>query len=70
MEIGSLITLIVTIIMVLNTMLAAGVLFFERRDIGYTWAWLMVLFFVPILGFLIYIFFGRKLTQGFLSLTS
>ncbi|MXQ54661.1 cardiolipin synthase [Shimazuella alba] len=63
MGIGNLITLVVSFIMVINIILCAGVLFFERRDIGYTWAWIMVLFFIPILGFFIYIFFGRKLKQ-------
>lgn len=64
MEIGNLITLIVSIITIINITLSAGVLFFERRDVGYTWAWLMVFLFIPILGFVIYIFLGRKLTQS------
>ncbi|MGG3805939.1 cardiolipin synthase [Metabacillus fastidiosus] len=64
MEIGNVITLIVSIITVINIILSAGVLFFERRDVGYTWAWLMVFFFIPILGFIIYIFLGRKLTKS------
>jgi cardiolipin synthase A/B len=63
MEIGNSITLILSIITIINIILAAGFLFFERRDIGYTWAWLMVLFFIPILGFLIYLFLGRNLKQ-------
>ena len=49
--------------LVMNITLAAGVLFFERKDIGYTWAWLMVLLFIPILGFIIYIFLGRNLKK-------
>lgn len=71
MEAGNLITLIVSLITVVNIILSAGVLFFERRDIGYTWAWLLVLFFIPILGFLIYIFLGRKLVkENFYGLSS
>lgn len=64
METGNIIALIVSMITIINIILSAGVLFFERRDIGYTWAWLMVLFFIPILGFIIYIFLGRRLRKN------
>lgn len=64
METGNIITLIVSLITIINIILSTGVLFFERRDIGYTWAWLMVLFFIPILGFIIYIFLGRRLRKN------
>lgn len=47
------------VLVILNVMFAVTIIFFERRDIGSTWAWLLVLFFVPLLGFFIYIFFGR-----------
>ncbi len=71
MEFGNLITLIVSIITVSNILLAGAVVFIERRDIGSTWAWLMVLFFIPVLGFVVYIFFGRQLKQkNFYKLTS
>ncbi|MDQ0208698.1 cardiolipin synthase [Alkalicoccobacillus murimartini] len=63
MDFSNLMTLIPTIIVIINILLAAGFLFFERRDIGYTWAWLMVLYFIPILGFIIYLFLGRNLKQ-------
>ncbi|UOQ85257.1 cardiolipin synthase [Gracilibacillus salinarum] len=63
MDTSSIITLVVSTITVFNIILSAGVLFFERRDIGYTWAWLLVLLFIPLLGFVIYIFFGRKVKQ-------
>lgn len=46
-----------------NILLAAVIVFFERRDIGSTWAWLMVLLFIPIVGFLVYLFLGRQLKQ-------
>jgi len=63
MGIHLIILLIISITLVANITLAAGVLFFERKDIGYTWAWLMVLLFIPILGFIIYIFLGRNLKK-------
>lgn len=56
-------TSITSIITVINIILALGFLFIERREAGYTWAWLMVLFFIPILGFILYIFFGRNLKK-------
>lgn len=54
-------TLIFTaIILVLNVIFAGMVVFFERRNPASTWAWLLVLFFIPILGFLMYLIVGRK----------
>ncbi|MBA1353105.1 MULTISPECIES: cardiolipin synthase [Staphylococcus] len=56
---------------VINIVLAFIIVFLDRdrRDATATWAWLFLLFVVPILGFVIYIFFGRavrkKREQGF-----
>jgi len=56
---------------VINIALAFIIVFLDRdhRDATATWAWLFLLFVVPILGFVIYIFFGRavrkKREQGF-----
>jgi cardiolipin synthase A/B len=70
LEIGNLTTLIVSIVTLSNIILAGIVVFIERRDIGSTWAWLMVLFFIPLLGFLVYIFLGRQIKQkNFYNLT-
>ncbi|OCA90708.1 cardiolipin synthase [Bacillus sp. FJAT-27225] len=63
MEVTDLSTLIVLFIMVCNIVFAGVVVFIERRDIGSTWAWLMILFFIPILGFFVYLFLGRQLKQ-------
>lgn len=63
MDNGSLVTWILSFVMIINILLSAGFLFFERRDIGYTWAWLMVFYFIPILGFIIYLFLGRNLAK-------
>ncbi|HLS60014.1 MAG TPA: cardiolipin synthase [Virgibacillus sp.] len=49
-------------IMVFNLVLAFTVIFFERKHASSTWAWLMVLFFIPIAGFILYLIFGRKLS--------
>ncbi|MTV81167.1 cardiolipin synthase [Secundilactobacillus folii] len=53
----------IIIIFSINTIAAIITVFRERRDIAATWAWLLVLNLLPILGFLIYAFFGRKLTH-------
>ncbi|WP_342566281.1 cardiolipin synthase [Paenibacillus sp. FSL R7-0345] len=63
MDWSSIFTLIVSIITILNIILAGVVVFIERRDIGSTWAWLMVLFFIPVGGFIFYVFFGRQLKK-------
>lgn len=55
--------IILGIILVLNVVLAGVVVFFERRKPASTWAWLLVLFFIPILGFLMYLIIGRKVNR-------
>ena len=57
-------SIIVSLTMIINMILAAIVIFLEHKDAGPTWAWLMVLFFIPILGFILYLLFGRNLTKG------
>lgn len=54
---------IYAIIMLANIILAAVLIFMERRNIAATWAWLMVLLFLPIVGFLLYLIFGQKLSK-------
>ena len=51
---------IITFVFVLNVVLAAAVVFFERRSPSSTWAWIFVLFFVPVIGFFVYLIFGRN----------
>ncbi len=48
---------------VVNVLLAAVVVFYERRSPASTWAWLFVLFFIPVLGFIIYLFLGRSVSR-------
>lgn len=57
------VSFIVTGILILNIFLAIALIFLERRDATSTWAWLLVLFFIPIFGFLIYLMFGRRLRK-------
>ncbi|PGS55409.1 cardiolipin synthase [Bacillus sp. AFS041924] len=52
-----------TILLIVNILLAGVLIFIEKRDVAATWAWLMILLFIPILGFLLYLFLGRQLKQ-------
>lgn len=54
-------SIIISFIFVLNIILAVIVVFQERRDAGATWAWLLVLFFIPVLGFGLYLLFAQNL---------
>lgn len=52
-----------TMLFTLNILLASLVVFFERRNPASTWAWLLVLFFIPIIGFLTYLVLGRNVKK-------
>lgn len=54
---------IFAIITIGNLILAAVLIFMERRNIAATWAWLMVLLFLPGIGFIVYLIFGHKLSK-------
>lgn len=54
-------SILLAIILILNMLLAIIVIFIERREPSTTWAWLLVLFFLPVVGFVLYLFLGRNL---------
>jgi cardiolipin synthase len=56
-------SILIGVILVLNIIFALIVIFQERRDVGSTWAWLLVLFFIPILGFVLYLLLGINLSR-------
>ncbi|MFD1391985.1 cardiolipin synthase [Lacticaseibacillus jixianensis] len=58
----SVFTLIISLILVLNIIAAIFTVLRSVRDIPTTWAWLLVLIFLPVLGFGIYLFAGRGLS--------
>ncbi|NIK79470.1 cardiolipin synthase [Paenibacillus castaneae] len=51
------------LITLLNIFLAITVIFLERRNASTTWAWLMVLFFIPVIGFILYLVLGQKVRR-------
>ena len=61
-------TIIVSLILLLNIIFAIVIIFLENKDPGSTWAWLMVLTFIPILGFILYLLLGQNLNRQHLFL--
>ncbi|MGM9904380.1 cardiolipin synthase [Enterococcus sp. 10A9_DIV0425] len=52
-----------TVILITNILLSIIIVFRERKETAQTWAWLLVLMFIPIVGFILYIFFGRGISK-------
>jgi len=57
------ISITLNVVLILNILLAIFVIFRERKSISSTWAWLLVLFFIPIVGFILYLIFGQNLKR-------
>lgn len=51
-------TLLLEILFVFNIVFAFVVVFFEKRNPGVTWAWLIVVLTIPYVGFLVYMLLG------------
>ncbi|MBP1993092.1 cardiolipin synthase [Paenibacillus eucommiae] len=47
----------------INLLFAIPIIFLERRNIGVTWAWLILLLLLPVVGFLLYIILGQNLAR-------
>ena len=62
MTVGTVIWIII-LILLLNTTAAIITVFKEKRDIAATWAWLLVLNLLPVVGFVIYLFAGKKISK-------
>ena len=54
---------IIEVLWLINIGFAIWTVFRNRRDIASTWAWLLVLSVFPVIGFIIYLFVGRKLSS-------
>lgn len=55
---------ILIVVLVINVTAAIITVFKDKRDIAATWAWLLVLFMLPIVGFIIYLFVGKKISSN------
>lgn len=54
---------IIEVLWLINIAFAIWTVFRTRRDIASTWAWLLVLSVLPVIGFILYLFVGRKLSS-------
>ena len=48
----------------LNILLAITIVFFERRDPRTIWTWLLALYFLPVLGFFLYLLLGQDMRKS------
>lgn len=55
--------LFLTTIFIINIIFIISIIFIERRNPETTWAWILILTFLPIIGFVIYILFGQNITK-------
>ncbi|PTF04293.1 cardiolipin synthase [Staphylococcus devriesei] len=58
-----LINIILIVAFLLNLIFAFVIIFMERRSAGSIWAWLLVLVFLPVIGFMLYLLLGRQIQR-------
>ncbi len=54
---------LIDIFIYVNILLVLFVIFFGHKNATATWAWIMIMLFVPIIGFILYIFLGQDLRK-------
>ena len=47
----------------INLLLGIAIVFFERKSPKSVWAWLLLLYFVPVLGFIFYLLLGADMKK-------
>ena len=47
-----------TILLIMNILLSFIIVFRERKETAQTWAWLLVLMFIPVVGFILFLNLG------------
>ncbi len=50
-------------ILFINLIFSVLIIFFQRKDPATVWAWLLLLYFIPVLGFALYLIFGQGLRK-------
>lgn len=55
------IDILLTIFLIINTLLAFSIVFLEYQTTRSSWAWILVLFLIPYLGFILYLMLGRPI---------
>ena len=48
----------------INFILAVIIIFFQRKNPQSVWTWLLLLYFIPILGFIFYLFLGTDMHKA------
>ncbi len=48
-------------LMIINLILAVIIVFFQRKDPKSVWAWLLILYFIPVAGFIFYLLIGTDM---------
>lgn len=48
----------------INFLLAIVIVFFQRKDPKSVWAWLLILYFIPVLGFIFYLLLGTDMNKA------
>lgn len=51
-------------LIVINLLLSVVIIFFQRRDPQTVWTWLLVLYFIPIVGFILYLLIGQDMHKS------
>lgn len=59
----SILSIILGVLFVINIILAVIIIFFERQSSSTTLAWLMVLVFLPVIGFILYLIFNQNFSR-------
>ncbi|CAL27868.1 Cardiolipin synthetase [Staphylococcus carnosus] len=61
---GDILTGIFILFTILNLIVAFNIIFIKDSSTSSTWAWLFILFIAPVLGFFLYILFGRGVSKN------
>lgn len=56
-------------LVIINIFLSLVIIFFQRRSPQTVWTWLLILYFIPILGFVLYLMIGQDF-HGFSTVSS
>ena len=48
-------------LLIINVLLSIVVVFFQRRNPKSVWAWLLILYLIPVLGFVFYLLIGADM---------
>lgn len=51
-------------LIIINLILSIIIIFFQRKEPRIVWAWLLVLYFIPILGFILYLVLGQDMHKS------